>query len=32
MSLQMTTIGKVISPFGIKGEVKVYPYSDFMDR
>jgi 16S rRNA processing protein RimM len=32
MSLQMTTIGKVISPFGIKGEVKVYPYSDFLDR
>lgn len=32
MSLQMTTIGKVISPFGIKGEVKVYPYSDFLER
>ncbi len=32
MSLQMTAIGKVISPFGLKGEVKVYPYSDFLDR
>jgi 16S rRNA processing protein RimM len=32
MSLRMTIIGKVISPYGIKGEVKVYPYSDFLDR
>lgn len=32
MSLQMTVIGKIISPFGIKGEVKVYPYSDFLER
>jgi len=29
---QMTVIGKVIAPFGIKGEVKVYPYSDFLER
>ncbi len=30
--VQMITIGKFISPFGVKGEIKVYPYSDFLDR
>jgi 16S rRNA processing protein RimM len=29
---QMTVIGKVIAPFGIKGAVKVYPYTDFPER
>lgn len=29
MPSQMTTIGKIVAPFGVKGEVKVYPYSDF---
>jgi len=29
---QMTIIGKIIAPFGTKGEVKVYPYSDFLER
>lgn len=29
---QMVTIGKVLSPLGIRGEVKVYPYSDFPER
>ncbi|MGI5876061.1 MAG: ribosome maturation factor RimM [Dethiobacteria bacterium] len=29
---KMVTIGKILSPFGIKGEVKVYPYSDFPER
>ena len=29
---QMITIGKFISPFGVKGEIKVYPYSDFLER
>ncbi|NMB41590.1 MAG: 16S rRNA processing protein RimM [Firmicutes bacterium] len=32
MVSQITTIGKIIAPFGIKGEVKVFPYSDFLDR
>lgn len=32
MVSQMTVIGKIIAPFGIKGEVKVYPYSDFLER
>ena len=32
MVAQMTTIGKIIAPFGIKGAVKVYPYSDFLER
>ncbi|MGI6097690.1 MAG: ribosome maturation factor RimM [Dethiobacteria bacterium] len=32
MEQGMTNIGKIISPFGIKGAVKVYPYSDFIDR
>ncbi len=29
---QMITIGKFVAPFGVKGEVKVYPYSDFLER
>jgi len=32
MSSQMITIGKIVAPFGLKGEVKVYPYSDFLER
>ena len=32
MTSEMVTIGKVIAPFGIRGEVKVYPYSDFLER
>ncbi|MDO9534613.1 MAG: ribosome maturation factor RimM [Bacillota bacterium] len=32
MTSQMTTIGQVLSPFGKFGEVKVFPYSDFLDR
>ena len=32
MEYDLVTIGKVIAPFGIKGEVKVYPYSDFLER
>lgn len=32
MPSQMTTIGKIVAPFGVKGEVKVYPYSDFLQR
>ena len=31
-SEQMITIGKFVAPFGVKGEVKVYPYSDFLER
>jgi len=30
--MEMVDIGKIIAPFGIKGEVKVYPYSDFLER
>lgn len=29
---ELVTIGKFISPFGLKGEVKVFPYSDFPER
>lgn len=29
---KMITIGKFIAPHGIKGEIKVYPYSDFLER
>ncbi|NMB35086.1 MAG: 16S rRNA processing protein RimM [Firmicutes bacterium] len=32
MVAEMAIIGKVIAPFGIEGAVKVYPYSDFLDR
>lgn len=32
MDKKMITIGKIASPYGVKGFVKVYPYSDFMDR
>ncbi len=32
MVAQMAIIGKVIAPFGVKGAVKVYPYSDFLER
>ena len=32
MVAEMAIIGKIIAPFGIKGAVKVYPYSDFLDR
>ncbi len=32
MASQMTTVGKIVAPFGIRGEVKVYPYSDFLER
>ena len=32
MTSQMTTIGQVLSPFGKSGEVKVFPYSDFLER
>lgn len=28
----LTTIGKILAPFGVKGELKVYPYSDFLER
>lgn len=31
-SEQLVTIGKFVAPFGVKGEVKVYPYSDFLER
>lgn len=29
---EMVTIGKITSPFGLKGAVKVYPHTDFIDR
>lgn len=32
MPSHMITIGKIVAPFGLKGEVKVYPYSDFLER
>jgi len=32
MPSQMTTVGKIVAPFGHRGEVKVYPYSDFLHR
>ncbi|MGI6308766.1 MAG: ribosome maturation factor RimM [Dethiobacteria bacterium] len=32
MVVQMAVIGKVIAPFGIKGAVKIYPYTDFPER
>ncbi len=32
MNFTLVTIGKIIAPFGVKGEVKVYPYSDFLER
>jgi len=28
----LTTIGKILAPFGVKGALKVYPYSDFLER
>jgi len=28
----LTTIGKIMAPFGVKGALKVYPYSDFLER
>ena len=28
----LTTIGKIMAPFGVKGSLKVYPYSDFLER
>ena len=30
--MTMVTIGRVTSPFGVKGAVKVYPFSDFLER
>ncbi|HHU76004.1 MAG TPA: 16S rRNA processing protein RimM [Firmicutes bacterium] len=32
MASELVTIGKIIAPFGIRGEAKVYPYSDFLER
>ena len=32
MVAEMAIIGKVVAPFGIRGAVKVYPYSDFLER
>ncbi len=32
MASRMATIGKIIAPFGVNGAVKVYPYSDFLER
>ena len=32
MASPSIVIGKVISPFGVKGQVKVYPYTDFLER
>ena len=32
MTSELVTIGKIVAPFGVKGEVKVYPYSDFLER
>lgn len=32
MTSEMITIGKIVAPFGVKGEAKVYPYSDFLER
>lgn len=32
MTSEMVSIGRVISSFGIHGKVKVYPYSDFLER
>jgi len=32
MNSELVTIGKIVAPFGLKGEVKVYPYSDFLER
>ena len=29
---EMIDIGKIIAPFGVRGEVKVYPYTDFPQR
>lgn len=28
----LATIGKFLGPFGVAGSVKVYPYSDFLER
>lgn len=28
----MVAIGKVVAPHGVKGEIRVYPYSDFLSR
>jgi len=30
--VQMATIGKVVAPHGTRGEVRVFPYSDFISR
>lgn len=32
MTSELVTIGNIVAPFGVKGEVKVYPYSDFLER
>ncbi len=32
MTSEMVSIGKITSPFGVQGKVKVYPYSDFLER
>jgi len=32
MNEEWTTIGKILSPYGVRGYVKVYPYSDFPER
>ncbi len=32
MASQMVTIGKILAPFGVHGEVKVLPYSDQLER
>ena len=31
-SAEWVTIGEVVGPFGHKGEIKVYPYTDFPER
>ena len=30
--MQYIKIGQIVKPFGIKGELKVYPYTDFSDE
>ena len=32
MKLERIKVGKITSPVGIKGEVKVYPYTDYLER
>ncbi len=32
MTSHMVIVGKILAPFGVKGEVKVLPYSDHLER